>query len=939
MPRDVTHHTSGRHAGARIGVPDNVLVKDERGGVVTNSSLEVPSMASILSMVADGRLPEAERALAVALASCDDTRLGSLHSLGSLIRWYLAAEQGALGGERLNQAIHGYETMLQDGLGERHLSVEIALACALGNAGDFEAGLEWLEKVAVEAARRRDGRSEVLALTNKASLWCRAGDFDGALQLNRQALSLCREALADLRILVLNNQSYALLLQARQGLGAPDDRAGLAVQALAHAEEALALLPIAARSPAHWRGVLLGNQGAALALLGRFEQADQAFLQALAVKDNPPPAQAELLTQRAEMLLEGQRPDEARVMLDRAASLLGTDSQAELVERVMDLRIRLARLQGRHDLAHELWEQRLQQSEARHRERLRHVRRNVRLMSRLRQARDEQQAALFQAEALRQAKAQFEGMISALPDLLFLIDRKGVVLRSHSINEDGYYVPPSRFLGKPFSEFLPESASITLTRAVERARLHGVDRGAVYSLPMPDGTRWFEVSIAAIRGAPSPELEHFVLLARDITSRVEVESELRNAKLEAELANRAKTAFLANTSHEIRTPLNAIIGYADILGASPTLSAEHLQFVDEIRHAGRHLLGLVNDVLDLSRIESDRFELQRCDFDLREVIHSLRSIVGPAARDKGLGLELSFGGIPPLLHGDPGRLRQALLNYLNNAIKFTASGAIRLDGELLGQHGESLTVRFTVCDTGIGIAPAQLERLFQRFEQADVSSTRSFEGAGLGLAITRRLAQLMQGEAGGTSTPGKGSCFWFTATLERAREATSVPADLYVPSTRDPRRALEAFRERHPGLRVLLVEDNAVSRALAVRMLKQAGAIVQTASDGLQAVDLCRRGGHDLVLMDVQMPGTDGLQATRAIRQFADCGRLPIVAITGNAFDWQRQECLQAGMDGFVTKPIDWARLWDVLDGLLSTRRVTQAGETSDLRAWGRPPP
>ncbi|HUN90524.1 MAG TPA: response regulator [Burkholderiaceae bacterium] len=379
---------------------------------------------------------------------------------------------------------------------------------------------------------------------------------------------------------------------------------------------------------------------------------------------------------------------------------------------------------------------------------------------------------------------------------------------------------------------------------------------------------------------------------------------------ETEAADRAKNAFLANMSHEIRTPMNAILGLAHLLRRDSHDPVQQ-ERADRVAGAARQLLDVLNDILDLSKIEAGRIRLEEVDFALDDLLSRVRAQVVSRARVKGLQLEVSSSGLPPCLRGDAARLSQALLHLLGNAIKFTEHGRVTLHVERLAEDADGVLARFTVEDTGVGVPPAHLPRLFDAFQQADTSTTRRFSGTGLGLAVTRHLAMLMGGDVGVESSLGVGSRFWFTA---RMRPAQGAPHAAPTDSALMPTSAAEAaLRHRHGGARILVAEDNPASQQVAVELLRAAGLAVDVAADGVRAVELARRNAYDLVLMDVVMPVMDGIAAARQLREGPDAYRAPIVAMTAHAFGGDREACLQAGMNDYVSKPVEPRVLYEAL--------------------------
>ena len=403
-------------------------------------------------------------------------------------------------------------------------------------------------------------------------------------------------------------------------------------------------------------------------------------------------------------------------------------------------------------------------------------------------------------------------------------------------------------------------------------------------------------------------LEALEASRRELEARVQERTQaLALATAEAHAANEAKSAFLANISHEIRTPMNAIVGLTRLLARSPH-GAEDAARIGRIQVAAEHLMTLIGDVLDLSKIEAGRMTLEQLPLALPELLEDALGLFALPAQAKGLVLRLHAAGLPEGLLGDPTRLRQALLNLVGNAVKFTEHGEVTLDVRVVDEAQDAVLVRFEVTDTGPGIRPEVAQRLFGAFEQGDASVARRHGGTGLGLAITRRLAEMMGGEVGLASEPGRGSTFWFTARLARAVPA-AAPADTGAGPARLP--PADRMRLRHPGRRVLLVEDNPVNQEIALAMLAQGALDVSVAGDGASALRLAAAGHFDAVLMDLHLPDMDGFEVTRRLR--AAGVTAPVLALTASAMPMEREQCERAGMVAFVTKPIDLDTLHEAL--------------------------
>lgn len=498
-------------------------------------------------------------------------------------------------------------------------------------------------------------------------------------------------------------------------------------------------------------------------------------------------------------------------------------------------------------------------------------------------------------QRLRNQQFYTRSLIESNIDALMTTDPSGIITDVNKQMEALTGCTRDELIGAPFKSYFtdPELAEAGIERVLREKKVTDYELTACAR----DGKQTVVSYNATTFYDRDRTLQGVFASARDVTERKRVEAELRQAKAVAESASQTKSDFLASMSHDIRTPMNAIIGIADLLAKTP-LSAEQRKYVQIFRGAGENLLHLVNDILDLSKVESSQLELERTGFRLNDLLTKVTEMVALQADEKGLGLVCDIAANAPTeLVGDPTRLRQVLLNLLGNAIKFTETGEVVI--RVTPEVGSSVpgTLRFTVSDTGIGIAEDKLEAVFERFTQADSSTTRRYGGSGLGLTISKRLVELMGGRIWIESTVGKGSVFSFV-----------VPLEIWTDAGRRARVSLGAGPEPPlPALNILLVEDSPDNRTITIAYLRDTPYRIDIAEHGAIACEKFVAGNYDLVLMDRQMPVMDGLTATRAIREWEEANRrlpTPIIALTAAALKGDQEKCMAAGCTAYLTKPI-----------------------------------
>jgi PAS domain S-box-containing protein len=509
----------------------------------------------------------------------------------------------------------------------------------------------------------------------------------------------------------------------------------------------------------------------------------------------------------------------------------------------------------------------------------------------------------IERELLQRARAQeaFRIIFEASAISIALTDLDFQCLDANGAFAAQIGMPKDRFLGKDLVE-----AGLLDRRSLD-ALLRELSEGKpVEGTEIAYGSRGASsrVGLIWIRNVEIQGDRRLLVFLLDITDRKQMEEDLKEARISAEAGARAKSEFLANMSHEIRTPMNAIIGFTQ-LTLSSELSPQQRDYLETVEGSAASLLSIINDILDFSKIEAGRIDLQREPFPLRDCVESAARTVLLEAGSKGLSLDWDVAPeLPEIVVGDAGRLRQVLLNLLGNAVKFTERGSVRVEATAESLDGTGVLARFAVRDTGIGIAPDKLKSIFEPFRQADSSTTRKYGGTGLGLAIACRLVELGGGRTWVESVEGRGSTFYFTIPLQ--------PAAVAVEEHPDPR---EGESNDAGPLEILVAEDNRAGQTLVCSLLKELGHRITTAVDGREALELARQSDFDLILMDLQMPVMDGLQATAEIRasERLRSRHTQIVAMTAYAMKGDRERCLNAGMDGYISKPFQRRELLDLV--------------------------
>ena len=510
--------------------------------------------------------------------------------------------------------------------------------------------------------------------------------------------------------------------------------------------------------------------------------------------------------------------------------------------------------------------------------------------------------------SLEEAKLLLDSILTNVCLSIWSVDTNGIFISYRGSVSEKIGIKPEARPGTSLFDLLKERPDI------ESEVREGLRQGEPRNVEMQIKEQWFEIHISPLKNLQG-ELIGAAGISVDITDRKVADSEkaeLHASEQAALQSSRMKSEFLANMSHEIRTPINGVMGMASLLLDS-SLSEEQRSYSETIRSSADSLLTLVNDILDFSKVEAGKLSLEVIHFELDEVLLEIERTLVVSAKQKGLKLLKSAStDIPAFIQGDPTRLKQVLLNLVNNAIKFTPSGHVIIETVRLAGEGGKDWLRIEVADTGIGISTSARNRIFDAFSQADSSTTRRFGGTGLGLTICRHLVKLMGGEIGVTSDEGKGSTSWFTIPLVAGQ----------APGEASSGQCLEASGAKK--LHVLVAEDNSVNRIIAVKMLEKLGHSAIAVTNGNEAIDALRSSRYDLILMDCQMPELDGYEATKIIRTAKTIEQrdIAIIAMTANALQGDRERCLAAGMDEYLSKPMKTSDLREIIERTLRAKHL-----------------